>query len=72
MLQFFSIPWRLIAGACTRRFHAGRMPSCQATDLLAHPAIATMSERELADLPFPRDLREGRARPARAACRRAR
>ena len=72
MLEFFSIPWRLIAGACTRRFHAGRMPSCQATDLLAHPAIATMSERELGDLPFPRDL--GEARPPRPpiACQRAR
>jgi hypothetical protein len=72
MLQFFSTAWRIVAGTGARRRAKGRTPSCQAADLLAHPAIARMSERELADLPFPRD--PGDARPPRPpiACQGAR
>ena len=61
MLEFFSIEWRFGLRARGRRPNAGGLPSCQSADLLAHPAIAAMSERELADLPFPRNLCEGRA-----------
>ncbi|WP_187969920.1 hypothetical protein [Aquibium microcysteis] len=64
MFQFFSMGRRLASRLRACGAVGGCTPSCQAPDLLAHPAIARMSERELADLPFPRDPDE--ARPQRS------
>lgn len=54
MLELFSTLWRSLLRARAHRRTAAMPPACGSADLLAHPLIAAMSERELADLPFPR------------------
>jgi len=72
MFQFFSIGRRLASHLSAGCAVGGCTPSCQTPDLLAHPAIARMSERELADLPFPRDPVEVRSPRSPIACHGAR
>lgn len=68
-MKIFSILVGLVAG----RVEAGGSDSERAIawvrDPLAHPDIARMDERELADLPFNRGFRRSVPQVADACCR---
>ncbi|WP_340116310.1 hypothetical protein [Pelagibius sp. 7325] len=55
-LQIFSLRWRAFREAFRTPSRAGRLgaDAVWRRDPLAHPALRTMSQRELGDLPFNR------------------
>lgn len=63
MLELFSTLWRRGQARLVRKPGAGTSVPGPETDLLAHPVIAAMGERELADLPFPRRTDADRGPP---------